>query len=341
MNVAGEIYRGLVVTIDTEEEGLWSGEYAAKATVQNINSVPRFQMICDRHGIRPTYLVTTPVAESADAVRILKTIQDEDRCEIATHVHPWNSPPVDDHSTPRNSYLCNLPTEVQREKLLGLTELIECQFERRPIAFRAGRYGADATTLRILKELGYQVDSSVLPRADYRSQGGPDFRAATCIPYFPSEHDILGTGEDDGLLEVPVTAGYTHSHFELADRLRAVAMRRPWKSFKAVGLLDRTGIATKVKLSPEQASLQAMQQLAAAMIRRGSPVLVLMFHSSSLLPGCSPYVRSEADLDDFLDRLDRFFQFAVDQLGLDTLTLGECFDHRGHLCPGQLPGSKL
>ena len=327
----------LVVTVDTEEEGLWSGNYASTATVKNIASVKRFQTLCDRHTIRPTYLITSPVAESPQATKVLRSIQDEGRCEIGTHVHPWNSQPITiENSSPRDSFLCNLPTEIQRAKIEQLTDSIERNYGRRPVSFRAGRYGINNEGIRILRTLGYRVDSSVLPTADYRKEGGPDFREISCSPYFPSEHNYLLPGEDDSLLEVPVTAGYTHCHFEIADCLRRQAMRTPWRQLRAVGILDRTGIATQVKLSPEQASLKQMKQLSSAMDKRGVPVQVLMFHSSSLLPGCSPYVKTEKDLGQFLERLEAFFIFALEQLGLSPITLEECYHYRDRLIDGGL-----
>lgn len=319
----------LIVTIDTEEEGLWSGNYEAEATVENIRSIPRFQDLCNRYSIQPTYLITTPVAQSDHSIDVLRPIQDEGRCEIGTHVHPWNSPPLDSETSgKKDSFLCNLNPEVQHAKLKQLTELIEENFGRRPISFRAGRYGIGSSALKSLCELGYKVDSSVLPLADYRHQNGPDFRHANCMPYFPLDLNVQSKDRLEGLLEIPVTSGFTHRHFGLADRLRRIAMAPPLRRFRAVGALDRLGIATKVKLSPEQASLNQMKQLATAVTRRRVPTLVLMFHSSSLMPGASPYVGSEQELDKFLGRLEGFFQFALADLGAIPITLGAAYEHR-------------
>ncbi len=323
-------HRGwLVVTVDTEEEGLWSGNYTPSATVKNIASVSRFQSLCDQFAIRPTYLITSPVAESPEAAKILRTIQEEGRCEIGTHVHPWNSPPIStENSFPRDSFLCKLPTEIQHAKIEHLTDRIERNFGRRPVSFRAGRYGMDTQGIQILQSLGYRVDSSVLPGADYSNEGGPDFRGANYSPYFPSEDNFLIPGNNNSLLEVPVTAGFTHRHFEIADCLHRQATRTPWRHLRAVGILDRLGIATKVKLSPEQASLKQLKKLSRAMASRGAPVQVLMFHSSSLLPGCSPYVKTERDLERFLERLESYFLFALEELELLPISLEECYHYR-------------
>lgn len=329
----------LVVTIDTEEEGLWSGQYSRETTVENIQAVPRFQALCDQFSIRPTYLITTPVAESSQATSVLRSILDAGKCEIGTHVHPWNSPPFEEQNSKEESYLCNLPPSIQLAKLENLTSQIERSFGVRPISFRAGRYGADAETINCLRKLGYLVDSSVLPGADYRSGNGPDFRKANCLPYYPNDGDILACGEDDSLLEIPVSAGFTHRYFEAAERMRKFAMRSPWRSLRAVGILDRLGIASHTKLSPEQASIGKMRRLATSILARNNPVLVLMFHSSSLLPRCSPYVNSEADLTLFLGRLEQFFEYAMDRVGLTPITLGECYQHREKITASMAPTS--
>ena len=327
LNFGGQ-KRFLIVTVDTEEEGLWSGEFRSRATVKNISQAPLFQRICNRYGIRPTYVVTTPVVRDTEASNTLNVFFQEGQCEVGTHVHPWNSPPITEFDSQRKySYMCNLPSEVQYEKLANLTEEIENAFGHRPVSFRAGRYGIGSSTIALLSRLGYTVDSSVLPLVNYASQGGPDFRLANCLPYFPSETDLLSNGPTASLLEVPVTSGFTHKYFEIAGGLKGFASQSPWRQLKAVGILDRLGIASQVKLSPEQASLKQMKKLSLSVLARGVSVLVLMFHSSSLLPGCSPYVKSQNELDAFLKRIDDYFSFAIEDCKMSTTTLGEFASH--------------
>src|SRR5690606_29089443 len=67
----------LVVTVDTEEEGLWSGTSAETGAVTNIRGIPRFQQLCDQFRIRPTYLVDAPVVQSQESVSILRPLQDQ------------------------------------------------------------------------------------------------------------------------------------------------------------------------------------------------------------------------------------------------------------------------
>jgi hypothetical protein len=51
--------------------------------------------------------------------------------------------------------------------------------------------------------------------------------------------------------------------------------------------------------------------LAETCLRRGYVNLNMSFHSTTLLPGKSPYVRSEADLDTFLASIEMVLKFAA------------------------------
>jgi len=301
----------LLVTVDTEEEGLWGGEYRRTGnTVNNIRGVPPFQELCDRFGIRPTYLVDAPVVESDTAVDILKPIQDDGRCEIGAHVHPWCNPPFEEDINEKNSYLCNLPEDLQRRKIEWLSDAIGDRFGRRPTSFRAGRYGLDAVGARILADLGYAVDSSVIPFTDYSAQCGPNFDAAPCAPYWIDDEDLTRPAESGRLLEVPVTVGYNRRNFESAHSLRRRAMASALcRRLRVVGILDRLGLSRRIKLSPEQADAASMTRLIDVSIQRGAECLVLMFHSSSLVPGFSPYVRDGKALQRFQDRLAAVFEY--------------------------------
>ena len=88
--------------------------------------------------------------------------------------------------------------------------------EYRPTAFRAGAYQIQphAATFRILRELGYEIDSSVAPglfAEEKEGIRGFDFRQAwtTHEPYYPCEADInlpAGSPDQGMLLEMPVAA---------------------------------------------------------------------------------------------------------------------------------------
>ena len=312
----------LIVTVDTEEEGLWGGRYPRTGnTVDNIRGVPRFQELCDRYDVRPTYLVDAPVVEDDDAVKLLRSIQEDGRAEIGAHLHPWCNPPFGEEANAHTSYLCNLPESLQREKLIWLTETIESRFGRRPTSFRAGRYGLDITGARILAELGYVVDSSVIPFTDYSRDGGPNFENAPHNPYFIDGDDLCRRHTSGFLFEVPASVGYNRVDFERAHRIRRVALHPLLRRLRSVGILDRLGIVRRIKYSPEQADLRRMKQLADAFLAQNAPAVVMMFHSTSLTPGLSPYVKTEQDLDRFHQNLEATFEHCLNRRGMKTDTL--------------------
>lgn len=332
----------LIVTVDTEEEGLWGGSYPVDGgTVRNVlEGVPRFQELCDRYGIRPVYLIDTPVATDREAASLLRSLQDEGRCEVGAHLHPWCTEPHIDYRFPRDSYMMNLPVEVQRAKLRTLTQQIEESVGHRPVSFRAGRYGLDRHGAAILHELGYAIDSSVVPYTRHTAEGGPDFSSAPLAPFHVDTDSADPTGAlvptdgDDGLLEVPVAAGYTRTPFEWRHRLRDRLERSFLRKLKAVGVIDRLGIARRVKFSPEQASCSDMRALVDCYLKLGLPCMVMMMHSSSLAAGYSPYASDRAALERFYARLEDAFAYALER-GLQPVTFREF--HAAFVSQGTVP----
>jgi hypothetical protein len=81
------------------------------------------------------------------------------------------------------------------------------------------------------------------------------------------------------------------------------------------GILARTGAVERLFLSPEGHAFEDMRRLTLALRDRGVRTFTLSLHSPSVLPGCTPYVRTEADRVEFLDTCRRYFQFFRDELG--------------------------
>ncbi len=320
----------LVVTVDTEEEGLWGGRYPRTGlSVDNIEGIPRFQEICERYGVRPTYLVDAAIVESDRAVAILEPLAREGRCEIGTHVHPWCNPPFEEPNDTYHSYLHNLSPELQYAKIEWLTERIAERFGERPRSFRAGRYGASGATIEALAKLGYLVDSSVTPFQDHSRDGGPDFRNACWTPYRVGRDDILRPVSEGLLWEVPVSVGYTVADFRAADRRRNWAMKSPWRRLKAVGILDRLGLARRVKFCPEQASATDLCRLVDAYLANDAPVMVMMLHSSSLTARTSPYTPDEAGLERLLATLESTLSYCTRERKMSPAILSETAETLG------------
>lgn len=331
--MANETTPALIVTVDTEEEGLWTGTFRAHGnSVENTRGIERFQSTCDRFGVTPTYLVNTPVVDDDRSVQMLRRMQEDGRAEIGAHLHPWCSPPLEERSSVENSFLCNLPEPLQRRKIAHLTGRIEERFGRRPVSFRAGRCGFDSTGARCLEGLGYRVDSSVVPFYDYSEYGGgPDYRRAPWSPYHPEDSDLCRRARAGNLLEVPVSVGFNRRHFRLAQRLRDLAMRRPWRSLRAVGILDRLAIVRRIKFTPEQFAAADMRKLIDVYLALGAPCMVMILHSSSVVAGCSPYVPDASRLEQLYADLEETFRYACLERGMVSRTLAgfaEAFEDR-------------
>ena len=104
-------------------------------------------------------------------------------------------------------------------------------------------------------------------------------------------------GEVGGLLELPLTTIFTGALARFGPTLYPLTWRVP----KLRGALARLGLLDRVPLTPEGVTVAEALRAIDAAARTDLPVLVLSFHSPSLRPGHTPYVRTEADLDDFYD----------------------------------------
>lgn len=124
--------------------------------------------------MRPVYVVDYPVAAQQAARRPLRGLAESERACIGAHLHPWVTPPYSEELSRFNSYGGNLSEQLEFDKIAALTDQIEKSFGKRPIVYKAGRYGVGPNTLRILSELGYLMDLSPSPPLDCSEDGNPD-----------------------------------------------------------------------------------------------------------------------------------------------------------------------
>jgi len=303
----------LTVVIHTEEEFDWGKPYDRRATgVEHMRHIERAQAIFDEYGIVPNYVIDYPIASQDIAIRPLKAFADAGRALIGAHLHPWVSPPYEEEVNVRNSYPCNLPRALEADKLGRLTEKIVESFGTSPRTYLAGRYGFGSNTGAILEELDYQVDISPAVPIDFSADGGPDYSGYSSHPYwFGAERKLLGlpgTGGYVGWLRAGGTAFYK--------AVTTPFMRR----IGAGGVCARLRAVERIRLSPEDYSEPEMRRLTHTLLRDGVRVFVFSFHSPSVMPGGTPYVRSLGDLERFLDKCRRYFDFFMRQLNGATMT---------------------
>lgn len=307
--ISNAMGRQFFITIDTEEDE-W-GEYrAAGYTLTNVNRIPRLQALFDRYGAVPTYLVSYPVATSRVAQEVLGGIAAEGRCEIGTHCHPWNTPPFEEDINERNSMLLNLPGDLVARKIGNLHEAIVKGFGTVPRCFRAGRWGLGSNVARAIAGMGYVVDTSVTPLVDWSIYSGPDFRCAPQDAYRFDAEEVTAPRPEGALMEVPATVGFLQRNQERCRRVLDSVSGGPIARLRVRGMLDRARLLNLRWLSPESSDANDMISLARTWLHRDCTHLNMSFHSTALLPGSSPFVRTEADLDSFLHNVERVLEFA-------------------------------
>jgi phosphatidylinositol alpha-1,6-mannosyltransferase len=311
----------LCIVVDAEEEFEWGRPVSAQnnATV-SIRSQRKAQAVFSAYGVAPTYLVTYPIASNPAAVGVLKEFLARSECEIGAQLHPWVTPPFQSGAPAEHlSFPGNLREEVEAEKLRRLTDAIRQSFDVQPTSYKAGRYGFGPHTAKLLEDEGYLIDTSLIPRTHYTDAGGPDFSAFDYGPFW--------FGRQRRILELPVTRALTGVLAERAPELYRVAERKAFRPIRSTGLLARGGLLERITLSPEGSDLPAMLRLTRQLLRRGQRIFTLSYHSPSLEPGNTPYVRTQEDLAIFLDRLSGYLSFFRDELGGRFMTLSEVHQH--------------
>lgn len=311
----------LVVTIDVEEDQ-WGVIPHYQATARNVRRLPILQKLLNEFGIIPTYLLSYPVVQDPYAAGILRDIVDAGECEIGAHCHPWNTPPYEEPLNRYNSMLCNLPAPLQYRKLQCLHDTIQTNIGIAPIAFRSGRWGFDAEVARSLIRLGYRIDTSVTPYTSWVQTSGPDFSCYSPKPYAFTPNVHSDQDSKDVLAEIPATIGFLHGEFQACAKLTERLNRAPLCGLKVAGLLSRMHLLRKVWLSPEMETPARMMQLVHQMRNQHYELLNLVFHSSALLAGCGPFVRSQSDEQAFISRLTTFLHHALKE-GIVCVALSE------------------
>jgi hypothetical protein len=298
----------LCVVVDTEEEFDWSAPFSRDAVgVTAIDEVGRLQDVLAAHGLKPTYVIDYPVAATRSSSERLAGMAARRECFVGAHLHPWVSPPYDEPIERRFSYGCNLPPALEHDKIARLVEAIRGNVGVEPRVYKAGRYGFGPSTAQAIETLGFDVDGSVNPLMDFRSDGGPSFEHLTARP--------ARFGRTRPLLELPCTTGFVGAARRAGRTLHRQASRPGLARFRAVGVLARSGLLNKVMLSPEGNTFAEMRALAEALRRDGLEVFSLTLHSPSVKPGCTPYVRTAADRDELLRTIDRFCEFFLGAFG--------------------------
>jgi hypothetical protein len=299
-----------LITIDTEGDSEWARLH--EITTRNARFVPRFQQLCERYGLKPTYLTTYEMAQCPEFREFGRDVIARGVAEIGLHVHAWSSPPLapltsDDLKF--HPYLLEYPDAVMRAKIDRLTDLLQETFGVQMVSHRAGRWALDERYARMLAARGYLVDCSVTPYVSWRHHpgvpgggGGSDYRRFPDDAYF-LDLDAIARPGDSPLLEVPMTT---------------VPARRPLARWGRATLGDgpRAVRAVGHRLFPVHwfrpfgSNVYKMLAILRRAQVEGRDYVEFMLHSSELMPGGSNRFRTDADIEALYGDMEQVFDAA-------------------------------
>jgi hypothetical protein len=131
----------------------------------------RLQPLFEHFGAKPTYLLSPEVIRDAASAEQLAAL--DGRAELGAHLHGEYAEPGAFEPDVTTVFQRDYALDVERAKFAYLTKLFTDTFGRAPPSFRAGRFGIGASSIGILEELGFAVESSVTPHVDWSSSGAP------------------------------------------------------------------------------------------------------------------------------------------------------------------------
>lgn len=318
------------ITVDTEEEWDWHSGYPTDSTaVSNIRAIPSFQDACERHDARVTYFVNHTVLANNEAASIIRDTAQRPGVEIGLHIHPWNSPPLADREyvDERESFLHNLPKEIALRKLDEVVKTFESN-GLTPTSYRGGRYSSSDWIQAYLHSIGCVADASFVPFTTWVDDGAPDYRQRGLEPV---RRTVAGGGH---IWEIPLTLAFTKRPWQFWRRFYELGERSPFRQMKMVGITERIFVK-RIWLNLEHALGEESALLLASLRKHKLPCINFTMHSSSLVPGLNPYIRTTDDLERLYARLDSVLTLLGEWQEFEPATVTEVahyLEDKHHAC---------
>ncbi len=312
----------VLIIIDVEEEGLFSGQYPQFPTVHNVAALPNLAPFTTECGIPLTLVCAHTVFADVAACAVLENMRTKYAAEIGAHLHYWSTPPhglegvvADTGSMKKYVAAKDVHTELMRQKMSALFTAAQ-NFCGHPVTtFRMGRWDMSRSLWPHLAEHGVCVDSSIRPW-HYPKQWRDHFLA----PTQPYTVQVNGTN----ILEVPDTAVPIVPRFALLQKML----------HKAPSALLHTWHQSIVMApNPVYHSLAYMKAAARAMLLRGDRVLTLTWHSSEVMPGATPHLPHKHSVDAMLLRVRNFLTWLATKAPLKGVTLGQLAQEQDLIAP--------
>lgn len=294
------------LSLDVEEEGLFSGSYRTKGvSVENVPLIRGLLPLSRRYKLPLTLFCAWSVFNDPAALASVLGMRDGAGAEIGGHLHHWSTPPFGVEQTGPPIRTDKLAPDLLSERLHNLLYAGEKACGKPLTSFRMGRWDLKKPLLPELARAGIKVDSSICPLRKFR--GGPDHFLAPAIPYWVNT-------EAGRILEAPLT------QIPLSPML-ARLWARLWPNSPRI--LDSFHFFGALSANPVWHSALVMRLATRLHYRRGGRLLNLFLHSSELMPGASPNVPDQKAANLLLAKLEGFCEWLHDRYELVGVTASQ------------------
>jgi hypothetical protein len=310
-----------LLSVDTEEEWDWEGPFPeSDFSVENLHQLPDFQAFCETKGLRPCYFVDYAAAIGMQQQTEFLSRVEAGKCELGAHLHPWANPPFFGKATEESSHVVNLPLKQVEEKLDVLLDTFNKKLGYIPRAFRTGRWGVSEDIMHLLYLRGFDIDSSVYPfyKNEYFSCYG-----SPLMPYWPGTENVLLSGTQRNILEVPVTVGFNRTPFETAAKVHDISESSVLKCMKTTAILWHSKLLRKIYFSPEVTTSKDMITLADSAIEDGHHCLHMYFHSSNLISNGTGFLKSDKPFELICTRISEVLTYLHSTYEVNFMTPSE------------------
>lgn len=296
-----------IITVDTESDNAWTSSEHIK--LKNFEEIPRFQELCEKYHIKPTYLLTYEYATYLPAVDYLKPKADSGLCEIGHHLHTWTTPPFQNEKNGIDidwihSWQFQLPDDLFYKKADQLKQAIMESFGKQPKVHRAGKWGIDQRTINWLIKNDFVVDTSVVPLRIYRN----NYNATLSVKssFHPLKSDIYqwkSTENNYALFEIPLTISKKNN---LISQMLIRNINNCFLEYYSKKILNRLGVGEMFRPYPYK-NEKFYQNYFKAM-NSGIRIFNFMLHSSELALNCSPFTENERNYQSVWKALEFVFK---------------------------------
>lgn len=292
-----------IITVDTEGDNLWQWKYGDKINTENSVYLDRFQRLCDKYRFKPVYLTNYEMISDDRYVEFINRNLEKGNCEIGMHLHALNNPPeynLENIEHENNvPYLIEYPKEVMEKKISVLTETIIEKTGVKPVSHRAGRWATNSEYFELLFKYGYKIDCSVTPNVSWITCKGQTMNSfGNDYTEYPEEPYKIFCDNNKSIYEIPMTIR-TSNKFILPDNL---TLKEIGRAIKHVFIRD------VLWLRPNGKNLNKLIFLGDFIQKSKSKYLMLMIHSSELMPGGSPTFSTKEDIEVLYRHMEILFQ---------------------------------